>query len=329
MRDRMDSPPTQARGRSKGLLVAATIFGLLYLIFIVVSFIPAPGGSPVSTSVPFDPFDLEQIFVKSLFLLFLAGYLAVWKHEGIGGAVFILWHVGMLGVEFLVVRPVKPADWGGGIAMGLPLFVLGVLFVRRRRRAPGHAPSPDPRRCLMSRKHPLHPGGRPFIGILASVLLGSGCAREAEFATTPEENKEIVRRVMAEGVNRGDLEVFREMLAPGYVRHSQATTEMPEIHGVEEMLAFLRWNFTAFPDWHEEIDLMIAEGDKVAYITTGTGTHTGPMGDIPPTEKKVEVVNFIVQRIEGGKIAESWVGWDNLAVLMQLGLLTDPEATGS
>jgi len=30
---------------------------------------------------------------------------------------------------------------------------------------------------------------------------------------------------------------------------------------------------------------MIAEGDKLAYITTDTGTHAGPMGDIPPTER--------------------------------------------
>lgn len=145
---------------------------------------------------------------------------------------------------------------------------------------------------------------------------------------TTEENKQIVRRVTAEGVNTGNLEVFQEMLAPNYARHSQATTEMPEIRGVEAMLDFLQGHFTAFPDWHEQIDLMIAEGDKVAYITTGTGTHTGPMGDVPPTGKKVEVVNYIIQRIEDGKIAETWVGWDNLAVLVQLGLFPPVGAGG-
>ncbi len=103
---------------------------------------------------------------------------------------------------------------------------------------------------------------------------------------------------------------------------------MEEIRGVEAMLNFLQVRFTAFPDWHEEIDLMIAEGDKVAYITTGTGTHTGPMGNVPPTGKPVEVVSYIVQRIENGKIAETWVGWDNLAVLSQLGLFPSPSSDG-
>jgi len=141
--------------------------------------------------------------------------------------------------------------------------------------------------------------------------------------TNPEENKEIIRRVMAEGVNQGNLDIFREMLSPDYARHSQATTGMEEIRGIEQMVEFLKAHFTAFPDWQEKIDLMIAESDYVAYITTGTGTHTGPMGDIPPTGNKMEVVNYIIQRIEDGKIAETWVGWDNLAALRQLGLMPE------
>ena len=71
---------------------------------------------------------------------------------------------------------------------------------------------------------------------------------------------------------------------------------------------------------------MLAEGDKVAYITTGTGTHTGPMGDTPPTGKKVEVVTYVIQRLVDDKIAETWVGWDNVAILGQLGLLPTSEA---
>lgn len=145
---------------------------------------------------------------------------------------------------------------------------------------------------------------------------------------TPEENKELVRRIITEGVNAHDLEVFREMLASDYARHSQATTEMPEIRGVEAMQEFLKANFTAFPDWHEKIELMIAEDDKVAYITTGTGTDRGPMGDIPPTGKMVEITNYIIQRIENGKIAETWIGWDNLAALVQLGILPSLGAGG-
>jgi len=64
---------------------------------------------------------------------------------------------------------------------------------------------------------------------------------------------------------------------------------------------------------------MFAQGDKVAYVSTMTGTQTGPMGDLPASGKSFTVVNIIIQRLEGGKIAETWVSWDNVAMLSQLG----------
>ena len=139
-----------------------------------------------------------------------------------------------------------------------------------------------------------------------------------------EENKEIVRHVTEAGVNKGDLEVFRQVLAPDYARHSQASTAVPEIRGVEEMLDFLRGHFAAFPDWREEIELMVAEGDKVAYVTTGTGTNSGPLGELPPTGREIQVVTYVVHRFAGTKIVETWVGWDNVAILSQLGLMEPP-----
>lgn len=177
----------------------------------------------------------------------------------------------------------------------------------------------------MQRKDILCYAGWLFIAIFPLIIIGCDAfAKDTDAMTTSEENKELVRQVVEEGINKGNLAYIQEILAVDYARHSQATTGMPEIRGREQMMGFLEANFTTFPDWHEEIELMIAEDDKVAYITTGTGTQSGPMGDIAPTGKKIEVVNFIVQRIEGGKIAETWVGWDNLAVLMQLGLFPPP-----
>jgi predicted ester cyclase len=136
---------------------------------------------------------------------------------------------------------------------------------------------------------------------------------------TREENKRLVRRVLETGVNRHDLQLIRDVLAPGYARHSQATFEMPEIRGVDQMLQFLEEQFAIFPDWHEEIELMIAEGPYVACVTRGSGTQLGPMGDAPATGKKIEIVNFIFHRIDDGRIAETWIGWDNLAAMTQLG----------
>ncbi|HSM04293.1 MAG TPA: ester cyclase [Longimicrobiales bacterium] len=160
------------------------------------------------------------------------------------------------------------------------------------------------------------------------ILALAACAMTRTGGTTMDrtaENKELVRRVVTEGVNRADLALLRETLSPDYARHSQATTATPEIRGRDQMMGFLHATFEAFPDWHESIELMLAEGDLVAYITTGTGTHTGAFGDVPATGKRVEITNYIVQRIADGQIAETWIGWDNLAFLQQIGLFPPPE----
>jgi predicted ester cyclase len=137
-----------------------------------------------------------------------------------------------------------------------------------------------------------------------------------------EKNKEIVRYIMEEGVNNQNLDAFNEILGENYVRHCQAMPPgLQKIEGVQIMRDFLSQHFAAFPDWNEEILFMVAEGDKVAYISRGTGTQTGPMGPIPATGKFVSVDNYIIQRIENGKIVESWVSWDNIYYLNQLGLV--------
>ena len=104
----------RVRGRSKGLLIALTIYGVLYAII-------------------FGP-DLAYLGISSpsfLFLLFLVGYLIVWKNEGIGGAVFILWYVAWWGLRPLILASEHKDSFYMGIMLGVPVFVLGILFVVR------------------------------------------------------------------------------------------------------------------------------------------------------------------------------------------------------
>lgn len=158
-----------------------------------------------------------------------------------------------------------------------------------------------------------------MVSVLPLALTGCDAPAKGGTMSLEERNKAIIRRVIDEAVNTGDLAAFRDALAPDYRRHSQATLDRPEIEGPDQMVEFVRGHLAAFPDWREEIELMIAEGDKVALITRGTGTHSGPMGGIPATGRRIEVMNYIIQRLEDEKVAETWIGWDNLSVLIQLG----------
>jgi C-1 hydroxylase len=163
-----------------------------------------------------------------------------------------------------------------------------------------------------------------LIPVIAFTVLAAGCGDREK--AIEEQNKALIQRIYDEGINNQNPDAWDGVLTPDYVRHCQAMpSEQQETHGPENAKAFLREHFTTFPDWHEEIQFMIAEGDKVALVSVGTGTQTGPMGNLPPSGKKIQLVNFVVHRFEDGKVAETWAGWDNLAIFKQLGYFPLPQ----
>ena len=66
---------------------------------------------------------------------------------------------------------------------------------------------------------------------------------------------------------------------------------------------------------------MIAEGDKVAYRVTWTGTHTGEFMGIAATGKRVTVTETHVDQIANGKIMRHDGDSDQLGMLQQLGAI--------
>src|SRR5215208_1864817 len=88
-----------------------------------------------------------------------------------------------------------------------------------------------------------------------------------------EENKALFRRTYEELLNRGNLDVADELVAPMFINH-----EAPpgRDRGPESMRGLATMLRTAFPDLHFEIEDMVAEGDMVAGRLTMSGTHERP-----------------------------------------------------
>jgi len=112
-----------------------------------------------------------------------------------------------------------------------------------------------------------------------------------------EENKETVSKIL-EALNRQNLDVLDDLTAPGYLDH------LRQLRGLESYKQNLTMFYRSFPDSHETIEDMIAEGDRVWVRTRVTGTNTGEFHGEAPTGKKyiyTDVHNF---RIANGKIVE-------------------------
>jgi len=128
-----------------------------------------------------------------------------------------------------------------------------------------------------------------------------------------EENKAIVRRFI-EAYNKRNLDLFDDLLAPDYFDHTSKV-------GVEGLKQLMNMAFKAFPDFHETIEDIIAEGDKVWARITFTGTHTGEFMGIAPTGKKITTEMVDIFRIVNGKLVEYRDVNNNLDYLKKLGIV--------
>lgn len=137
--------------------------------------------------------------------------------------------------------------------------------------------------------------------------------------TTIEQNKAVIRAFL-DAWNSRQPDAFDNLMASDVVRHCEATPGV-EARNLDQVKEFLRQDTAVFPDSVQTIKLLVAEGDLVAAWTTYEGTQRGPMGPFPPSGRKATFDFGAVFRIEGGKIAEWWVTWDNMTILRALGHL--------
>jgi len=143
-----------------------------------------------------------------------------------------------------------------------------------------------------------------------------------------EENKAIVRRLF-EAINKSNMALLDELMAPDYVDHAL------QLRGLEANKQAFTMTLKGFPDWHETIEDITAEGDKVWTRFKSAGTHTGEYQEylpsigkitLPPTGKKITITGVVIYRIVHGKIVEKESAvYDLLDFYKQLGFIEPTE----
>ena len=116
-----------------------------------------------------------------------------------------------------------------------------------------------------------------------------------------EQNKALVERFVS-ALNAHRLDLLDELLTPNFVRHCQATPGV-EVRNLDEFKNFQRQDATAFPDSHQTLKHLIAEGNMVTAWATYEGTQAGPLGPFPASGKKMQVEFAAVFRVENGRLA--------------------------
>lgn len=134
-----------------------------------------------------------------------------------------------------------------------------------------------------------------------------------------DTHKAMLRRLYDEAMNAGKLEVVDEVVATHAIEHEVPPglpAEGPEV--VKHWIGMVR---SAFPDFHLEVEDMLADGDKVAARVTMSGTQHGEYFGVPPSGKRFTISTIDIVQFADGKIVEHWGVTDNLGMLQQLGAI--------
>ncbi len=92
--------------------------------------------------------------------------------------------------------------------------------------------------------------------------------------------------------------------------------------GHEGARQFFNLYMTAFPDLHLDVEQILAAGDSHVVVRwRSSGTHRGPLGNIPATGRPVSNHGCTISQLKNGKIARAWVYFDNAHLLRQIGVL--------
>jgi steroid delta-isomerase-like uncharacterized protein len=127
--------------------------------------------------------------------------------------------------------------------------------------------------------------------------------------------KSLIRRYYSELWNEWSPAALEELISPAIVfRGSIGTT----VRGIEEFKQYVNRIRAAFPDFHNRIDELIGEGDKVVARLTYMGSHRGELFSFPGTGRKINYQGVGIFQFREGKIVSGFVLGDTESLKRQI-----------
>ena len=131
---------------------------------------------------------------------------------------------------------------------------------------------------------------------------------------TPDRNKQVVRRLYEDCINRGKPELLAELVSDEFVGEKGGRGPSGFASTIEELRA-------GFPDIRFSLQDLVAEGDRVAIRWTWEATHTGTFRAWAPSGKRVTNSGIAIYGLEQGRIVRVSLETDRLGVLQQIGVI--------
>lgn len=126
----------------------------------------------------------------------------------------------------------------------------------------------------------------------------------------------IIREHFEQIWNNKDVRGIERFIARDY-RGFDAAELISGIAGYKQHFETIT---TAFPDLRITIEVLMAEENREAARWFVEATHTGRLGTIPPSGKRVRMTGIAIVRTSNDQIVEEHANSDALGLLTQIGI---------
>jgi predicted ester cyclase len=135
-------------------------------------------------------------------------------------------------------------------------------------------------------------------------------------------------RLFNEVFTTRNLSAADDIMAEEYLEHAVEPfggEEPGSVQGPSHAREVVAWLRAQFPDLEMTIESIVADTDMVAVRVRSAGTNLSKLGGFAPaTNKRFVAEQSHWYRVAGAKLCEHWATRDDLAAMLQMGVIRPP-----
>ena len=159
-------------------------------------------------------------------------------------------------------------------------------------------------------------------GLVACTFFLISCSNQADQTAKAnlEMNKATMNKIY-EAFSTGNTADLSNYVESNFVEQEQnPNIKETGIEGLKKTIEMYRGSF---PNLKMNPVSIIAEGDLVTVRFNMTGANTGPMGEMPPTNKSIDIEGVDIIKFKDGKAVEHWGFYQEMKMMEQLGMMQE------
>ena len=141
---------------------------------------------------------------------------------------------------------------------------------------------------------------RRFV-LTALLMLGPGAALPSHAQATAASPGSRIQAANDQLLNQGNLGMVEQFFSADYVNHSSSDQRGPA--SIREFVKAMR---TAFPDLRVNVEILLEQGDRVAWRRTHRGTFKADFIGMKATGRELVWYSVSISRLKDGRIVEEW-----------------------